>query len=544
LGTSGSYTGVGTLNAVGIAIDAVNNKVYMSDYCNHVVYRYASTSGNLTSASVKEATFGTLGVSGTSSTRLKSPSGLAVDKNGRLYIVDGGNHRLVYIDNAKSAANGATFNGVFGQNDFVTGTVNSGAGAASNKSFNFAVSTPSSIFSCSSTTFGGYLAVSSTNQLFVSDPGNNRIMRFDNTSSANADVVFGQPNFPSVTAGTTVSKLRTPMGITLSGSTLYVADMNNNRVIRYNNATTISTNQPSANAVFGQTLFTTATGSRTSSTFDIPINVATDASGTLYINDSNNGRTVIIKSASTKNGGGGTAVVFDGVIGQANFTAYAGTANQSTMWAGVTGLAVNSKSGKLLIANTGFGRMLQFNASSPLPLDFLNLQAVNVNNKLLIKWVTANEINTHLFEVEHSVTGNDFIKIAQQYSIGNNLSSDNNYSSIFNNTNHSNQHYFRIKQIDLDGKFKYSDIFSYQSMFSNSMNVFPNFNVENHLNYHIYTETSDIHMSIISTGGDVVYHNVLNQMHGTVDVAHLKSRVYILKASVNSQNFTSTFIKQ
>lgn len=544
LGTSGSYTSVGTLNAVGIAIDATNNKVYVSDYCNHVVYRYATTSGNLTSSSVKEATFGVLGVAGTSSTRLRFPSGLAVDNNGRLIIVDGGNHRLVYIDNAKAAASGVAFSGFFGQNDVVTGTVNSGAGAASNKSFNFAVSSPSGIFSCTSTTFAGYLAISPTNQLFVSDPGNNRIMRFDNTSSINADVVFGQPNFPSVSAGTTVSTLRTPMGIALSGSALFVADMNNNRVIRYDNATTLSTNQPSAAAVFGQTSFTTATGSRTSSTFDIPINVATDATGTVYINDSNNGRTVFVKSASTKNGGGGIAVAFDGVIGQSNFTSYAGTANQATMWAGVTGLAVNSKNGKMLIANTGFGRVLQFNASAPLPLDFLSLHAMNVNNKLMVKWVTTNEINTHLFEIEHSNNGFNFMKVAEHLSVGNNLVHQNTYYSHLPNLIHSNQNYFRIKQIDLDGKYAYSDIFSYHFMYTNKLHVYPNYNVENHLNYHFDTENNDIQMIIVSTSGDLVFDKILNQMKGSIDVSGFKSGVYIIKAMVNNQSYTSTFVKQ
>lgn len=467
---------------------------------------------------------------------------MVVDNSGKLFIVDGGNHRVVYINNANTASSGVAFSGFIGQNNFTTGTVNSGAGAASKHSFNFSVTTPSGLFSCTSTTFAGYLAITSSGQLFVSDPGNNRIMRFDSASYVNATMVFGQNNFPSTSSGSTISTLKTPMGITLSGNSLYVADMNNNRVLRYDNATTIGSNKPDANAVYGQNSFTSSTGGRSSTLFDIPFNVAVDGLGTLYINDSNNGRTVYINSASTKDGGSGSSVVFNGVIGQANLTTYAGVANQSTMWAGVTGMAVNSKTGKLIIGNTGFGRILQFNSSSPLPVDFLNIQAFASGSKIQVSWETENEVNVKHYEIEHSTDGYNFEKIGVQYPFENNTITRKKYSYLCNNLFQSNIHYFKIKEIDIDGKFKYSRVQIYQETLSKSLKIYPS-NVENNINYEIIGAEKEVELRIISTTGDIIEQKTLSQMDGSIDVGYLKSGLYFVKICFEDQILTSKFIK-
>ena len=139
------YTSVGSLYGTGIAIDVTNQKMYISDMCDNTVKRYPLTTGSLAASPVAEATFGTSATAGTSQTLLKSPSGLGVDNTGRLFIVDGGNHRVVYINSANSASSGASFSGVLGQANYTSGSANSG-GSAANNTFNFAISSPSGIF--------------------------------------------------------------------------------------------------------------------------------------------------------------------------------------------------------------------------------------------------------------------------------------------------------------------------------------------------------------------------------------------------------------
>ena len=92
---------------------------------------------------------------------------------------------------------------------------------------------------------------------------NNRILRFANAqavaSGGSAEAAFGQSDLNGVTGGFSQSKFRCAgeMAIDAFGH-LWVADIDNNRVLRWDNATTVVSGQP-ANAVLGQPDFTTTT---------------------------------------------------------------------------------------------------------------------------------------------------------------------------------------------------------------------------------------------------------------------------------------------
>jgi sugar lactone lactonase YvrE len=540
VGTGGSFTAVGSLTASGIAIDETNNKLYVSDYCNHVVYRYALTAGNLASSPVIEATFGTVASSGTTQTLLKRPSGLVIDNTGRLFIADGGNNRIVYINAAYNKTNRPAFDGVLGQVNFTNGSANRGAGVSANNSFNFSVSSPSSLFSCQSTSNAGYMAITSDNILFVADPGNNRIMRFNNPSSSTiANAVIGQLTVAASVAATTISNFKTPMGIALNGNSLYIADMNNSRIVRYDNATTLSTGTNNASAVYGQTSFTSASGGRSATTFDLPIGIAVGSDNTLYINDSNNGRTVYINNANTKNGGTGTAVSFNGVIGQANLTAYAGSASATTMWAGVTGLAVSSTS-KLFIGNSGYGRMLQFNAT-PLPVDFVDFKAKKINGQTNLTWIVSFEYNNEKFEIETSADGIHFEKSKEVLSKGN-TNSLRNYETTISSQN--NSQYFRIKQVDLDGVFTYSKVISSDEKTVTSVSIYPNPSTEGVIYYTLNTITENTTINILSVNGNTISTTNVSSHTGEIDTHQLMNGMYFLQVITGNTTVMERFIKK
>src|SRR5260370_3450114 len=78
--------------------------------------------------------------------------------------------------------------------------------------------------------------------LYISDPGNNRVMVWRNASSfsfgAMADFVIGQKDFFSTTGlgpGTAISAgLNSPTGLTVDkNGNLYVVDTGNNRILRF-----------------------------------------------------------------------------------------------------------------------------------------------------------------------------------------------------------------------------------------------------------------------------------------------------------------------
>jgi hypothetical protein len=98
-----------------------------------------------------------------------------------------------------------------------------------------------------------------------------------------------------------------------------------------------------------------------------------------------------------------------------------------------------------------------------LPVELTSFTARKKNNKdVLAEWVTASELNTARFEIELA-KGNDefqrnhFIKIGEVSSNGNSTS-EQHYSFTDIESNKSGVRYYRLKIVDLDGRFSYSAV--------------------------------------------------------------------------------------
>lgn len=102
---------------------------------------------------------------------------------------------------------------------------------------------------------------------------------------------------------------------------------------------------------------------------------------------------------------------------------------------------------------------LKPNASSTvgLPVELIDFQAKAMQDlKTELKWQTATELNNDRFEVEHSLDGVTFDRIGSIKGAGTtNLVQD--YDFLHRNPS-TGTNYYRLKQIDFDGTFEYSDI--------------------------------------------------------------------------------------
>ena len=99
-------------------------------------------------------------------------------------------------------------------------------------------------------------------KLYVSESANNRVLRFAwpvTTNQPTAELVFGQPDFVSGTAnngGRSATSLNYPFDVAVdSASRLWVSDYSNRRVLRYDGAASATINGTSASAVLGQANF-------------------------------------------------------------------------------------------------------------------------------------------------------------------------------------------------------------------------------------------------------------------------------------------------
>ena len=92
-----------------------------------------------------------------------------------------------------------------------------------------------------------------------------------------------------------------------------------------------------------------------------------------------------------------------------------------------------------------------------LPIELSAFNAKCDGNKVTISWTTASESNNNYFEVERSVDGVNFISIERVISQNSNSSIPLNYSTIDNNPINGKS-YYRLKQVDKNGKYSYSSL--------------------------------------------------------------------------------------
>ena len=324
-----------------VAVDPTTQKVFVADTSNNRVLRFASISA-LTNGASAEAVLGQPhygnSTAATTQAGMRQPGSVFVDAGGRLWVADTYNNRVLRFDGASLKVNGANADGVLGQADFISGFYGGGsthmwmpfdartdaagrlwvADAYNNRvlRFNNAASDANgaaadgvlgqSSFSSSlpATSRNGMhlpygVFVDTSGRLWIADAQNNRVLRFNAAGSkpngANADGVLGQPDFTSDIPAASRTGLSFPTGVGVDDLTgrLYVADLQNSRVMGYNSPATMA-NGANASFVLGQPTFKSGginTGGLSAASMYYPWGVFFDpATRILWVSDTNNNR--------------------------------------------------------------------------------------------------------------------------------------------------------------------------------------------------------------------------------------------------------------
>jgi sugar lactone lactonase YvrE len=291
LGSSASFTAASAQTLCypyQVAVDASNN-LYLTDYGNNRVLAYNEISNpptnNTANLELGQVDFIHSSTNIVDSTSFYYPQNVAVDSLGHLYVSDYYNNRVLGFANASSFANGEAASIVIGQPDFES---------SSNNQDNYP----------NATTLYEPLgvAVDSSNNLYVSDYGNNRVLEYNTpfsqsvTADLAANTVFGQggdftSNSANLGGSPDAETLYGPDGLTIDpAGNLWVADYNNNRVLEYYSPLFNAT----ANFVLGQPNFVDNQVNQgtapTASTLYNPASVRADSDSNIYVADAGNNR--------------------------------------------------------------------------------------------------------------------------------------------------------------------------------------------------------------------------------------------------------------
>lgn len=119
---------------------------------------------------------------------------------------------------------------------------------------------------------------------------------------------------------------------------------------------------------------------------------------------------------------------------------------------------------------TDLNELWKINMGGVVPLKLLSFTANRQNKTVQLQWRTENEINSSHFEVERSTDGRNFTNIGNVTATGRNT---NNYSTR-DELPVSGVNYYRLKMMDKDGAFSYSQTVKVNFLQGNSITVQPN----------------------------------------------------------------------
>jgi hypothetical protein len=229
------------------------------------------------------------------------------------------------------------------------------------------------------------------------------------------------------------------------------------------------------------------------------------------------------------------------------FGAWTNTRNSAASFQTVSN---NYKVNFLLFNTDSFNKQFVISSnSSSLPVKWIAFNASKENKHIVLKWTTAFELNNKGFEVERSIDGKNFRYV--DFVKGNGSSSQlNNYQFTDESTKNATV-YYRLKQIDMDGKFDYSSIVSINGDDFGSIElveVSPNpFDAE--LQVKVATSSDKaIKLALYNANGKLVMDRNVGASFGSNIIAieeanTLAKGLYILKVSQNGVTKTLKIVK-
>ncbi len=150
----------------------------------------------------------------------------------------------------------------------------------------------------------------------------------------------------------------------------------------------------------------------------------------------------------------------------------------------------------------------------PLPVQLTSFTGRYSSGKALLDWQTSQEMNSDRFELFRSIDGLDFVKVASVKSAGNS-NSVRNYSYQDNIAGNSgNNVYYRLKQIDIDGKATFSSVIKLSLGSKTTFEVFPNPFTSNFTVSFGAAKTTTANLRIQNSAGNLVYSKTINVNKG------------------------------
>ncbi len=167
-----------------------------------------------------------------------------------------------------------------------------------------------------------------------------------------------------------------------------------------------------------------------------------------------------------------------------------------------------------------------------LPVNLKSFTAVKNGSQVDLTWTTASEQNNLGFEVERSANGTDFISIGSVS--GNGTTTQENSYYFTDQSPLAGKNYYRLKQIDIDGKSTYSEIRSVEmDKVQQRVALFPN---PSRSSITIRNIKNGSQLAIYNSQGNLVLRKIANNYQELISIEKLATGVYLLQITDKDNN--------
>ncbi|MDO8548776.1 MAG: T9SS type A sorting domain-containing protein [Ignavibacteria bacterium] len=183
------------------------------------------------------------------------------------------------------------------------------------------------------------------------------------------------------------------------------------------------------------------------------------------------------------------------------------------------------------------------------PVELTSFTGSYVGQAVKLNWTTATEVNNNGFEIQRSSEGGNFVTVGFVQGKGTSTEATN-YSFVDKNISSRTEYSYRLKQIDFDGNYSFSDIINLGASLPVSLVLnqnYPNpFNPVTNISFALPSK-SNVSLEIYNLVGQKVMTLVQGNLEKgpysyTVDASNLSSGIYIYSLSATGDNGIASVI--
>ncbi len=189
--------------------------------------------------------------------------------------------------------------------------------------------------------------------------------------------------------------------------------------------------------------------------------------------------------------------------------------------------------------------------ANPLPVELLYCRASFQTNHVFLEWATATEYKNSHFDVERSENGLEFTKIGDVAAVEHSKTKSFYFFEDINILNQKfSKLFYRLKQIDFDGHYKYSKAVTINNSYFHHENIIisPNpFTEKIHIDFKISYQDNIIIKLYDINGQLLMMQPWINKENNNKieigEMAHLPAGIYFIELTGNSVSILEKIIK-